>query len=172
MDKHHSGPLDKPWRARRRSMAELTSALQSGAGVERPPSGQPITIARRSPAAAFDERPGTKSNRRKKRGINEQATKLGRQLSSDEASNEYRAKALEVMTANVQATLEYAQQLIKVSSPTDFIKLTTNQARKNLELVMAYAVALGALSQSLTTTNPERINHQVPWWRLSSARRA
>jgi hypothetical protein len=156
IDKHQSGTLDKPLRPRRRSMAELTSALHSGAGVERPPSGQP-TIARHSPAAAFDERPGTKPNRRKKRTINEQTRKLGRQFSRYEASNEYRAKAFELMTANVDATLEYAQQLVKVSSPTDFIKLTTNQARKHLELVMAHAIALGALSQSLTTTNAERI---------------
>jgi hypothetical protein len=88
--------------------------------------------------------------------------KLERQLSAPaRAAEEYRAKAFELMTANVNATLEYAQRLANVRSPAEFIELSTNHAHKHLELIMTHTAALGALSQSLTTTNAERMTASV-----------
>jgi hypothetical protein len=55
------------------------------------------------------------------------------------------------MTANVNATLEYARRLANVRSPAEFIELSTNPARKHFELIMTHT--LGALAQSLTTIN-------------------
>ena len=69
----------------------------------------------------------------------------------------YRAKAFELMTANVNATLEYAQQLVNVRSLPEFIELSTTHARQHLQLIMTQAAALGALSQSLTAGNVERV---------------
>ena len=76
--------------------------------------------------------------------------KLERQLPAPaKAAEEYRAKAFELMTANVNATLDYAQQLANVRSPAEFIALSANHARKHFELIMTHTAALGALSQSL-----------------------
>ena len=72
-----------------------------------------------------------------------------------DAAEDYRAKAFELMTANVNATLEYAGLLASVKSPAEFIELATNHARKHFELIMTHATALGALSRSLTTRQPE-----------------
>ena len=46
-------------------------------------------------------------------------------------------------------------------SPAEFIELSTNHARKHLELIMTHAAALGALSQSLTATNAERMTNSI-----------
>lgn len=80
---------------------------------------------------------------------------------SPKAAQEYRAKAFELMTANVNATLDYAQQLANVRSLPEFIELSTNHARKHFELIMKQAAALGALSQSLTASNAERITASI-----------
>jgi hypothetical protein len=77
------------------------------------------------------------------------------------AAEEYRVRAFELMTANVNATLEYAQQLASVRSPTEFIELSTSHARKNMELIMKHAAALGELSHSLATTNAERMSASI-----------
>ena len=76
-------------------------------------------------------------------------------LATAEATRDYRAKAFELMTANVKANLDYALKLRKLRTPFDFIELSTNHARKQFELAMSQTVALGALSQSLTMANAE-----------------
>ena len=75
-----------------------------------------------------------------------------------EAARDYRAKAFELMTANVKANLEYAKKLRKLRTPFEFIELSTNHARKQFELVMSQTAALGALSRSLTMANAERMS--------------
>jgi hypothetical protein len=98
-------------------------------------------------------------------------SKLERQLSAPaKAAEEYRAKAFELMTANVNATLEYAQRLANVRSPTEFIELSNNHARKHFELIMTHTAALAALSQSLTTTNAEQMTASIA--RVSSRQKA
>jgi hypothetical protein len=88
--------------------------------------------------------------------------KLERQLPAPaKAAEEYRAKAFELMTANVNATLEYAQRLANVRSPAEFIELSTNHARKHFELIMTHTAALGALSQSLTTTSAQQMTASI-----------
>jgi len=71
------------------------------------------------------------------------------------AAEDYRAKAFELMTANVNATLEYARLMASVKSPAEFVQLTTDHARKHFELIMTHAAALGALSRSLTMPQPD-----------------
>ena len=102
------------------------------------------------------------AGRQREQEKNSGTLKLERQLSPPaRAAEEYRAKAFELMTANVNATLEYAQRLANVRSPAEFIELSTNHARKHLELIMTHTAALGTLSQSLTTTNAERMTASI-----------
>ncbi len=101
---------------------------------------------------------GPAAGRPREQEKNSGTSKLERQLSAPaKAAEEYRAKAFELMTANVNATLEYAERLANVRSPAEFIELSTNHARKHFELIMTHTAAFGALSQSLTTTNAERM---------------
>jgi len=76
-------------------------------------------------------------------------------------AEEYRTKAFELMTANVNATLDYAQQLAGVKSLPEFIELSSKHARKHFELMMTEAAALGTLSRSLTASNAQQMTASI-----------
>jgi hypothetical protein len=71
-----------------------------------------------------------------------------------DAAEVYRTKAFELINANVNAVLDYAQRLAAVRSPAEFIELSTNHACRHFELVMKHAAALAALSRSLPPNRP------------------
>jgi len=79
-------------------------------------------------------------------------------LATAEATRDYRAKAFELMTANVKAYLEYPKKLRKLRTPFEFIELSTTHARKQFELAMSQTAALGALSRSFTMASAERMS--------------
>ncbi|MGO9702785.1 MAG: phasin family protein [Xanthobacteraceae bacterium] len=79
------------------------------------------------------------------------------QLSGDPdaaIADDYRAKAVELINANVNATLDYAQQLGTVKSATEFIELSTSHAHRHLELIMKHAAGFTALSGTSPTKIP------------------
>ena len=55
------------------------------------------------------------------------------------------------MIANISTTLEYAQRLVNVKTPTEFVELSMSHGRKQLELVIKQAADLGSIAQSLAT---------------------
>jgi hypothetical protein len=82
------------------------------------------------------------------------APELERQLPAPaEAIEQYQAKAIELMNADVGATLDYARRLAEVRSPAEFIAAAATYACRHFELMMTHATALGVLSQSLAA-NP------------------
>jgi hypothetical protein len=74
-----------------------------------------------------------------------------------EAAEDYRAKAFELMKANVNSTLEFAQRLAKAKSPTEFVELSTSHARNQLGMIIVQTTELVRLAQTMTTFNVERI---------------
>jgi hypothetical protein len=66
-------------------------------------------------------------------------------------ADEYRVKALELMAANIQSSLEYARRLTEVRTPAEFVKLSTCHAGKQLELIVKQATDLGSIAQRMTT---------------------
>ena len=64
----------------------------------------------------------------------------------DYRAKDYRANAVALINANVNATLDYAQRLGNVTSPAEFIELSTNHAHKHFELIMKHAAAFMAFS--------------------------
>ena len=62
------------------------------------------------------------------------------------AAKDYRAKAVELINANVNATLDYAQRLGAVKSAAEFIELSTSHAHRHLEMIMKHAAGLTALA--------------------------
>jgi predicted amidohydrolase YtcJ len=165
----------------RRSMAELAASFQSGASDNSPLELPPPT--QRSPATSLEGNAGVNINsslsyanaladarvplsvsseaadRPREQEVESEMLQQRRQLLvSAEAAQKYRAKAFELMTANVKANLDYANKLGKLRTPLDFIELSTTHARKQFELIMSHATAVGAFSRSLTMANAERMS--------------
>lgn len=65
-------------------------------------------------------------------------------------ADQYRAKAFELMTANMSAALETAQKFARAKTPSEFVELATGQARKQLELIVKQTSEFGSLAQKLT----------------------
>lgn len=66
------------------------------------------------------------------------------------AAAEFCTKALDLMAANVNATLEYAQQLSDAKTASEFVQLSTCHFRKQVELAVAHSTEFRALSHLLT----------------------
>jgi len=79
------------------------------------------------------------------------ATRLkARRVPPNEAADDYRAKALQLTNATINANLDYARRLATVRSPAEFIELSTDQVCAQVKLCVKHAVALARLSRSLT----------------------
>jgi hypothetical protein len=61
----------------------------------------------------------------------------------------YRDEVLELMKTNVDATLEYAQQLANAKTPSQFVELSSAHARKQFELALKQTRELRSLAQTL-----------------------
>ncbi len=69
------------------------------------------------------------------------------------------AKVLEFARTNSNAAFDYANALLAVKSPAEFIQLSTEQARKQFDVLSAQSKELTALSQKvmLETAEPLKI---------------
>ena len=175
VNKDRSEPPVKPRRPMRRSMAELAASLQSAAR-ENSPFGRPLPTQQCFPATSLEENAGvnintwldhatTLPNASVPLSFSSETADQPRELQQDrqllaaaKATRDYRAKAFELMTANVKANFEYAKKLRKLRTPFEFIELSTDHARKQFELVMSQTAALGALSRSFTMASAERMS--------------
>jgi hypothetical protein len=66
------------------------------------------------------------------------------------------ATVFELMMANVSTTLECAQRLVNVKTPTEFVELSMSHGRKQLELAIKQAADLGSIAQRLATASVAR----------------
>ena len=71
--------------------------------------------------------------------------------SASKGYSEYSAKLMEMMKANNTASLEFAQELLGVKSPSEAIELWTSHAKKQYEALVAQAKELAELSQKVVT---------------------
>jgi phasin len=71
--------------------------------------------------------------------------------------SEYSAKLMEMMKANTTATLDFAQELLAVKSPSEAMELWTSHARKQYEALTAQAKELAELTQKVATETVEPI---------------
>ena len=72
-------------------------------------------------------------------------------------ASEYSAKLMEMMKANSTATLDFAQALIGVKSPSEAMELWTAHAKAQYEAFTANAKQLAELSQKVATETAEPI---------------
>jgi phasin len=76
---------------------------------------------------------------------------------ASKGASEYTAKLMEMMKANATASLDFAQQLFSVKSPSEAMELWTSHARKQFETLTAQTKQLAELSQKVTTETVEPI---------------
>lgn len=65
------------------------------------------------------------------------------------------AKVIEFARANTNAAFDYVSELLAVKSPSDFVKLASEHARKQFEVLSAQTKELTALSQKVMTEAAE-----------------
>src|ERR1700710_3248538 len=70
---------------------------------------------------------------------------------ASKGASEYSAKLMEMMKANTTASLDFAQALIGVKSPSEAMELWTSHARKQFEAFTANAKELVELTQKVAT---------------------
>jgi len=64
---------------------------------------------------------------------------------------------MEMMKANTTASLDFAQELLGVKSPSEAVELWTSHAKKQYEAVTAQAKQLAELTQKVATETVEPI---------------
>ena len=65
------------------------------------------------------------------------------------------AKVLEFARANSNAAFDYANQLLAVKSPSEFLEVSSEQARKQFDVLSAQSKELTALSQKVMLETAE-----------------
>ena len=76
---------------------------------------------------------------------------------ASKGASEYSAKLMEIMKANTTASLDFAQELLSVKSPTEAMELWTSHARKQFETFAAQSKQLAELSQKVAAETAEPI---------------
>ena len=76
---------------------------------------------------------------------------------ASKGASEYSATLMEMMKANTTSTLDFAQELLGIKSPSDAIELWSAHARKQFETFTAQSKELAELSQKVATETVEPI---------------
>ena len=76
---------------------------------------------------------------------------------ASKGASEYSAKMMEFIKANTTSTLDFAQELFGVKTPSEALELWTSHARKQFETFNAQAKELTELGQRVATETVEPI---------------
>ena len=76
---------------------------------------------------------------------------------ASKGASEYSAKLMEIMKANTTATLDFAQALIAVKSPSEAMELWSSHAKKQFEAFTANTKDLAELTKKVATDTAEPI---------------
>ncbi len=77
--------------------------------------------------------------------------------SASKGASEYSAKLMEMMKSNTTASLDFAQELLGIKSPSEAVELWTSHAKKQFESLTAQAKELAELSQKVAAETVEPI---------------
>jgi phasin len=75
--------------------------------------------------------------------------------------SEYSAKLMEIVKANTSASLDFAQELVAVKTPSEALELWTGHAKKQFEAYSAWGKELSELSQRVATETVEPIKNNA-----------
>jgi phasin len=76
---------------------------------------------------------------------------------ASKGASEYSAKLMEIMKSNSTATLDFAQELLSIKSPSEAVELWSSHAKKQFETISAQAKELAELAQKVATETVEPI---------------
>jgi phasin len=77
------------------------------------------------------------------------------------SSTDYNLKILEIAHTNTSSAFDYAQELLGVKSPAEFVELSIAHARKQCEAMTAQTKELAAIAQKVTTEIAEPLKTGV-----------
>jgi len=77
--------------------------------------------------------------------------------SVNKGASTYSAKVMELVKANTTTSLDFAQELFGVKSPSEALELWTSHTRKQLETLTSQAKELTELSQKIASETVEPI---------------
>jgi phasin len=77
--------------------------------------------------------------------------------SASKGASAYSAKLMEFMKANTTASLDFAQELLGVKTPSDALELYTSHARKQFETFSVQAKELAEIVQKVAAETAEPI---------------
>jgi phasin len=78
-----------------------------------------------------------------------------------EGAQLYNSKLLEFAQTNLKVAFDFAQKLMGVKLPSEFMELSTEHARKQLEILTEQAKELAALGQKVTLATSEPLKTGV-----------
>ena len=81
--------------------------------------------------------------------------------SASKGASAYSAKLMEIMKANAAATLDFAQEMVSVKTPSEALELWTTHAKKQFEAFTAYGKELAELSQKVANETVEPIKNNA-----------
>jgi len=76
---------------------------------------------------------------------------------ANKGASEYSAKLMEIIKTNTTASLDFAQELVGVKTPSEALELWTSHAKKQFEAFSAWSKELTELSQKVATETIEPI---------------
>ena len=81
--------------------------------------------------------------------------------SASKGMSEYSAKMMEFMKANTTASLDFAQELFGVKSPSEALELWTSHTRRQFEALSGQAKELAELGQKVASETVEPIKNSA-----------
>ena len=76
---------------------------------------------------------------------------------ANKGASEYSAKLMEIVKTNTTASLDFAQELVSVKTPSEAMELWTNHAKKQFETFSVWSKELTELSQKVASETVEPI---------------
>jgi phasin len=76
---------------------------------------------------------------------------------ASKGASEYSAKVMEIIKTNTTSSLDFAQELVGVKTPSAALELWTGHAKKQFEAFSAWSKELAELSQKVATETVEPI---------------
>jgi len=71
-------------------------------------------------------------------------------LTAAKGAMEHNAKVVEIVRANTNAAFDYAEKLLAARSPSDFVDMASDHARKHFDAISGQTRELSALGQRVT----------------------
>ena len=82
-------------------------------------------------------------------------------VTASKGAADFNLHLLEMAQANMNAAFDFARQLTRVKSPTEFLELSTSHVRKQFETFSGQTQQLTTLAQKVTTDAAQPIQAEV-----------